>query len=96
MVSTGDIFSGLGDSTDGPYVTTDPNISINDNITWVRAKHSIDLGFAYERQTFNELGNQFSRGSFTTLANATAQISSPGAAASGTDSAFADFLLGDL
>jgi len=49
VVSTGDIFSGLGDSTDGPYVTTDPNISINDNITWVRAKHSIDLGFAYER-----------------------------------------------
>jgi hypothetical protein len=93
---TGDIFSGLGDSSDGPYVTTDPNISINDNITWVHGKHSIDLGFSYERQTFNELGNQFSRGSFTTLANATAQISSPGTAVAGTGSAFADFMLGDL
>ncbi len=59
---TGDIFSGLGDSTDGPYVTTDPNISINDNISWVHGKHSFDFGFQYERQTFNELGNQFSRG----------------------------------
>jgi hypothetical protein len=93
---TGDIFSGLGDSTDGPYVTTDPDISINDNITWVHGKHSIDMGFEYERQTFNELGNQFSRGNFTTLANATAQISSPGTAVKGTGSAFADFLLGDL
>ena len=55
---TGDIFSGLGDSTDGPYVTTDPDISVNDNISWVHGKHSIDLGFQYERQTFNELGNQ--------------------------------------
>ena len=55
---TGDIFSGLGDSTDGPYVTKDPDISINDNITWVRGKHSLSFGFQYERQTFNELGNQ--------------------------------------
>ena len=96
---TGDIFSGIGDSSDGPYVTTDPDISINDNITWVHGKHSIDLGFAYERQTFNELGNQFSRGSFTTLANATADIvccDKNGKLVPSGGSAFADFLLGDL
>lgn len=96
---TGDIFSGIGDSSDGPYVTSDPDISINDNITWVHGKHSIDLGFAYERQTFNELGNQFSRGSFTTLANATADIvccDSKGKPYPSGGSAFADFLLGDL
>ncbi len=72
---TGDIYSSIGDSSDGPYVTKDPNISINDNLNWVRGKHSISFGFQYERQTFNELGNQFSRGSFTTQANATAQAS---------------------
>jgi hypothetical protein len=93
---TGDVFSGIGDSSDGPYVTSDPIISINDNIAWVHGKHSIDLGFQYERQTFEELGNQFSRGNFTTLANATANISSPGVAVKGTGSAFADFLLGDI
>jgi len=92
----GDIFSGIGDSSDGPYVTSDPDISINDNINWVHGKHSIDVGFQYERQTFNELGNQFSRGSFQTQANATTEISSPGVAVKGTGSAFADFLLGDL
>ena len=93
---TGDIFSGLGDSTDGPYVTTDPDISINDNVSWVHGKHSVDLGFEYERQTFNELGNQFSRGNFTFQANATAKVNSPGVLASGTGSGFADFLLGQL
>ena len=93
---TGDIFSGIGDSSDGPYVTSDPDIAVNDNIAWVHGKHSIDLGFQYERQTFKELGNQFSRGNFTTLANATASISTPGVADTGTGSAFADFLLGDL
>jgi Carboxypeptidase regulatory-like domain/TonB dependent receptor len=93
---SGDIYSGLGDSTDGPYVTKDPNISINDNITWVHGKHSLSFGFQYERQTFNELGNQFSRGSFTTQANATAKVSSPGKLATKTGSAFADFLLGQL
>ena len=43
---TGDIFSGLGDSSDGPYVTKDPNISINDNISWMHGKHSISFGFS--------------------------------------------------
>ena len=93
---TGDIFSGLGDSSDGPYVTKDPNISINDNISWMHGKHSFYFGFSYERQTFNELGNQFSRGSFTTQANATAEVSAPGKLVKGTGSAFADFLLGQL
>ena len=93
---TGDIFSGIGDSTDGPYVTTDPEISINDNITWIHGKHSIDVGFQYARQTFNELGNQFSRGSFVFQRDQTAQVSSAGVLAAGTGSAFASFLLGDL
>jgi hypothetical protein len=93
---TDDIFSGLGDSSDGPYVTTDPNTSISDNITWVHGKHSIDLGFEYERQVFNELGNQESRGNFSFLPNATAEVVTPGATVSGTGSAFADFLLGEI
>ena len=93
---TGDIYSGIGDSSDGPYVTKDPNISINDNVNWLRGKHSFSFGFQYERQTFNELGNQFSRGSFTTQANATALATSPGKLVKATGSAFADFLLGQL
>ena len=93
---TGDIFSGLGDSSDGPYVTADPDTSVSDNITWVHGKHSVDVGFQYERQIFNELGNQESRGNFGFLANATAEVSSPGTTVPGTGSAFADFLLGEI
>lgn len=93
---TGDIFSGLGDSSDGPYVTSDPDISINDKINWVHGKHSVDLGFQYERQTFKELGNQFSRGNFVFQRDPTALVTSPGVLSSGTGSAFASFLLGDL
>ncbi len=43
---TGDIFSGLGDSSDGPYVTKDLNISINDNFSWTHGKHSFSFGFS--------------------------------------------------
>ncbi len=95
----GDRWSGIGDSTDGPYVTTDPDISINDNISIVRGKHSMDVGFEFERQTFNELGNQESRGSFQTNGQATAQITNGSgglAEVSGTGDAFADFELGYL
>jgi hypothetical protein len=93
---SGDIFNGIGDSSDGPYVTTDPDISINENINWVHGKHSIDFGFEYERQTFNELGNQFSRGNFVFQRDQTAEVTSPGTLAKNTGSAFASFLLGDL
>ena len=55
----------LGDvGGDGPYVVTDPTWQIVDNVSWVRGKHSLRLGFEYNRQTFNQLGNQFSRGQF--------------------------------
>ncbi|HEV2136707.1 MAG TPA: carboxypeptidase-like regulatory domain-containing protein [Terracidiphilus sp.] len=90
------LFSGIGDSSDGPYVTSDPDIAINDNMTWIHGKHSIDLGFQYERQTFNELGNQFSRGNFVFQRDQTAQVTSPGTLADDTGSALASFLLGDL
>lgn len=93
---TGDLFSGLGDSSDGPYDTNDPNTTVNDKIAWVHGKHSVGLGFQYERQVFNEYGNQESRGNFTFLANATAQVVNPGTTVAGTGSAYADFLLGEI
>ena len=55
---TPDPYTAIGDSTDGPYVTSDLDKSLNDNITWVKGKHSMDFGFQYDRVTFNELGNQ--------------------------------------
>ncbi len=93
-VGFSDNFSGIGDSSDGPYVTTDPDISFSDNLSMVHGKHSFDFGFDFDRETFNELGNQFSRGSFPFEANATALVTSPGVLAPDTGDGFADFLLG--
>lgn len=91
-----DPWTGIGDSSDGPYVTNDPNWSINDNLSWVKGKHSIDMGFEYDHQVFREDGNTFSRGAFSFQANATAKVSAPGVVVQGTGSGLADFLLGDL
>ncbi len=88
------IWQEIGDiGGDGPYVVTDPTWQIVDNLSWVKGKHSLRFGFEYNRQTFNQLGNQFSRGQFFTKPLATAQSS--GSSLSGGD-AMADFLLGDL
>jgi hypothetical protein len=93
---TPDPFTAVGDSTDGPYVTSDFDKSINDNFTWVKGKHSMDFGFQYDRITFNELGNQQTRGNFVFQRNATAALSKPGTLVANTGSGFADFLLGDI
>jgi len=92
--STPNIWSGIGDlGGDGPYVITDPMWQILDNVTWVKGKHSLRLGFEYNRQTFNQLGNQFSRGQFSSAPLTTSLFS--GGTLIGGDS-LADFLLGDL
>lgn len=90
-----DRWTGIGDANDGPYVTSDPDWSVNDNITWVRGKHSMDIGFQYDRQGFSELGNQFSRGVFNFQNYATANYA-PGSSTPVGGAGLADFLLGDL
>ena len=92
--TTPSIYAGIGDAGgDGPYVITDPIWQIVDNVTLVKGKHSLRLGFEYNRQTFNQLGNQFSRGQFNSQPLTTSTFS--GGLLHGGDS-LADFLLGDL
>ncbi|HKO19338.1 MAG TPA: carboxypeptidase-like regulatory domain-containing protein [Acidobacteriaceae bacterium] len=92
--STPSIWSTIGDAGgDGPYVITDPTWQIVDNVTWVKGRHSVRLGFEYNRQTFNQLGNQFSRGQFNSRPFTTSLFT--GSDLSGGDS-LADFLLGNL
>ena len=92
--TTPSIYAGIGDlGGDGPYVITDPIWQIVDNVTWVKGKHSLRLGFEYNRQTFNQLGNQFSRGQFSSGPLTTSTLI--GGKLTGGDS-LADFLLGNL
>jgi hypothetical protein len=96
--TTKNIWTSFGDlGGDGPYVVTDPTWQVVDNLGWERGKHSLRLGFEYNRQTFNQLGNQFSRGQFSSEPLATAlQSGTPGNATLSGGDALADFLLGDL
>jgi len=92
--STPSIWSSIGDvGGDGPYVIKDPTWQIVDNVTWVKGRHSLRLGFEYNRQTFNQLGNQFSRGQFNSQPLTTSLA--VGNSLTGGDS-LADFLLGNL
>ena len=86
----GDGFSAIGDSTDGPYVIQDNTLQAVDNLSWTKGKHTIRFGVEYDRQNFNQVGNQFSRGNFVFQPNATQSPTHTGG------DAFAEFLLGDL
>ncbi|WP_081490622.1 TonB-dependent receptor [Terriglobus roseus] len=88
------IWTGFGDQGgDGPYVLRDPSWQIVDNVTLIRGKHSLRLGYEFNRQTFNQLGNQFSRGQFSAQPLTTSFYT--GTTLTGGDS-LADLLLGNL
>ena len=95
--TTKNFWSGFGDTQDGPYVIDDPMWQIVDNVSWVKGKHSLRFGFEYNRQNFNQLGNQFSRGQFNFQPNVTALVTSNGGKTTLTQGdAFAEFLLGQV
>jgi hypothetical protein len=85
----GTSFSALGDNTDGPYANDNNTMQLLEKLSWIKGKHTFRFGFEYNRQNYNQVGNQFSRGSFTFQANATQDVNKTGG------NAFAEFLLGD-
>lgn len=86
----GDGFAAIGDTQDGPYFINDNTLQLVDNVSWSHGKHALRFGFEYNRQNFNQIGNQFSRGQFAFQPNATQSTAKTGG------DAFAEFLLGDL
>jgi hypothetical protein len=87
---SGDGFAAFGDSTEGPYENKNNTLQFIDNISWNKGKHSFKFGFEYDRQNYNQIGNQYPRGQYSFSANATQN-----AAHAGGD-AFAEFLMGDI
>jgi hypothetical protein len=90
IVLNGDGFSGFGDNSDGPYTNNNNTLQLVDNLSWTHGKHSFRFGFEYNRQNFDQVGNQFSRGQFSFQPNATQSATKTGG------NSFAEFLLGDL
>ncbi len=83
-------FSGFGDDSEGPYVNTNHVFQWTDNLSWTRGKHSLRFGFEIRRDRYNQVGNQFARGSFGFEGQATQNPAS----VAGTGASFADYLLG--
>ena len=102
---SGDGFNGFGDNTDGPYQNQNNTAQFIDNISWIKGKHAFKFGFEYDRQNFNQVGNQYPRGQYSFQPNATQSAPNnpacpnpqhlPIIPACGGD-AFAEFLLGDM
>jgi hypothetical protein len=74
-------FSGFGDDSEGPYVNYNHTFQWTDSLSWVRGKHSLKFGADIRRDRYNQLGNQFARGSFIIENQATGY-------------GFADYMLG--
>jgi hypothetical protein len=86
-------YNGFGDSTEGPYTNRNKAFEFTDNISWFRGTHSFKAGAAIRFDQFNQVGNQFARGSFVFDGRATG--SAIGNATAGAP-AFADMLLGNM
>jgi hypothetical protein len=74
-------FSGFGDSTEGPYTNRNQAFEFVDNLSWIRGRHSLRFGGSIRIDRFNQVGNQFARGSF-------------GVEDQATGYGFSDFMLG--
>ena len=57
-------FSGFGDSTEGPYTNRNHAFEFNDNLSWIRGRHSFKAGGGIRYDMYNQVGNQFARGNF--------------------------------
>jgi hypothetical protein len=84
-------YSGFGDDSEGPYANDNNSLQFVDNVSWVRGKHSFRFGGEFRKDQYNQVGNQFARGSFTFEPNAT---SNPTTATGGDE--YADFYLGQV
>jgi hypothetical protein len=86
-------YSGFGDDSEGPYANTNNSLQFVDNFSWIRGKHSMRFGGEIRRDQYNQVGNQFARGSFIFEPDATS-ISGATAALRVGGNSFADYLLG--
>src|SRR5499425_2095372 len=89
VIAAGGTGTTFGDNSNGPYENSNRVYQAIDNFGWTVGKHSFRLGGELRWDQYNQLGNQFPRGSFNFQPIATSNLG-----ASGTGYGFADFLLG--
>ena len=91
-------YQGIGDSTDGPFENKNSTLQFLNNTSITRGKHSFRFGGEIRKDQFNQVGNQFGRGSFgfsvTPTQDPRALTAGSGLPQQGD--AFASFLLGNV
>ncbi len=89
VIAAGGTGTTFGDNSNGPYENGNRVYQVIDNFSWTRGNHSFRFGGEVRWDQYNQLGNQFPRGSFNFQTVATSNVG-----AAGTGYGFADFLLG--
>jgi len=85
-------FSGFGDISSAPNISRQNSYQFVDNFSILKGQHSIRFGVDIRREQFNQIGNQFPRGSFSFSGQAT---QNPLATAT-TGNGMADYVLGEV
>ena len=88
-------YNGIGDSTDGPFENKNNTLQFLNNTSITRGKHSFRFGGEIRRDQFNQVGNQYGRGSFT-FSQRPPRTQATAAQLPAQGDAFASFLLGNV
>ncbi len=86
------VYSGFGNDSEGPYENNNSSLQFLNNTSLIRGKHTFRFGAEVRQDRYNQVGNQFARGSFIFDRNATRNPSQSGT----TGDPFAEFLLGEV
>ena len=89
-------YTGIGDSTDGPFENKNSTLQFLNNTSITRGKHSFRFGGEIRRDQFNQVGNQYGRGSFTFAMTPTQDPRAHAGSGLPQGDAFASFLLGNV
>jgi hypothetical protein len=89
VIAAGGTGTTFGDNSNGPYENRNRVYQLIDNFSWTRGNHAFRFGGELRWDQYNQLGNQFPRGSFNFQPIATSNVG-----AANTGYGFADFLLG--
>jgi len=82
-------FTGLGESSIQPFIVTDNNFEVTENMSWNKGKHYFEFGGDAIRRQFNFFQANGQRGTFSFPGTYSSQLG-----VAGTGNGYADFLLG--
>ena len=74
VIAAGGTGTTFGDNSNGPYENRNRVYQAIDNFSWTRGNHSFRLGGELRWDQYNQLGNQFPRGSFNFQTVATSNV----------------------